>query len=49
MLTEQKKTEALEALNKVDDILKADEDADVDMLCSVGGLISDVYDMETEG
>lgn len=48
MLTEQKKKEALEALDKAQNILN-DEDTDEDIQCCLGGLISDVYDMETEG
>jgi hypothetical protein len=48
MLTADKKTEALEALTKVDNILGNDEDVDDDVRCELGGLIEAIGDLETE-
>lgn len=48
MITKKKQTEALEALDKAQNIFTTTEDVDVDILCSISGLIADVYDMETE-
>ncbi len=45
MLTTEKQAEALEALDKAQHILN-DPDTDEDIKCTIGGLISDVYDME---
>ena len=47
MITAEQKTEVLEALDKAQNILN-DEDTDDDIKCTIGGLISDVYDMETQ-
>jgi hypothetical protein len=49
MITKEKQTEALEALDKAQNALSND-DTDEDILCCIGGLIQDVYDMEvTDG
>ena len=47
MITAEQKTEALEALDKAQNLL-SDDDTDEDIKCSLGGLINDVYDMEVE-
>lgn len=49
MLTKAKQAKALEKLNDAQFILKSEEDADIDILCSLGDVISNVYNMETEG
>jgi len=48
MITEAKKREAMKHLIDAQTILNNDEDADIDMLCCIGGLISDVCGMETK-
>ncbi len=45
MLTTNKQAEALEALDKAQNILN-DPDTDDDIKCCLGGLIEDVNDME---
>jgi len=45
MLTKAKQAEALEALDKAQNILN-DPDTDDDIQCCLGGLIEDVGDME---
>ena len=47
MITPKQKTEVLELLDKANAILSNDVDTDEDILCCCGGLIDDVYDMET--
>ena len=48
MLTQEQKTEALEALNKAQNILNDPGNIDEDIQCSLGSVISDVYDMEVK-
>jgi hypothetical protein len=45
MITTEKQVEALEALDKAQNILN-DDDTDDDIKSCLGSLISDVYDME---
>jgi hypothetical protein len=46
MITKKSQTKALELLNEAQSLLNND-DTDEDILCCIGGLVEDVYDMET--